>query len=238
MKLNGRLVSRDQLHEDKRAELLCLMQRHYDNVVPKLFEADLAEKKWVILVTDPATNELCGFSTQMMLDATVEDRSVKALFSGDTIIDQDHWGDQALAHVWGNFALSLIDEHQDEDLYWFLICGGYKTYRFLPVFFHEFYPRHDANTPPQMQAVLDGLASTKFADQYDAAAGVIRAHADQYRLRAGVADITPERLDDPHVRFFAQRNPGHTGGDELCCIAPLSRDNFTRAAYRVIGHTS
>jgi hypothetical protein len=64
---------------------------------------------------------------------------------------------------------------------------------------------------------------------------VVRAHAHQYRLRSGVADLSPERLRDRHVRFFAERNPGHSGGDELCCLAPLTRANFTRAAYRVIG---
>jgi hypothetical protein len=37
------------------------------------------------------------------------------------------------------------------------------------------------------------------------------------------------------VRFFIERNPGHARGDELCCLAPLTRENFTRAAYRTIG---
>ena len=51
----------------------------------------------------------------------------------------------------------------------------------------------------------------------------------------GVADLTPQRLHDPYVRFFAERNPGHSDGNELCCLAPLTRANFTAAAYRVIG---
>jgi hypothetical protein len=50
-----------------------------------------------------------------------------------------------------------------------------------------------------------------------------------------VADLTPQRLVDPHVRFFVERNPEHAMGDELCCIAPLTGDNFTKAARRVIG---
>jgi len=37
------------------------------------------------------------------------------------------------------------------------------------------------------------------------------------------------------VRFFVERNPGHACGDELCCLAPLTRANFTPAAHRVIG---
>src|SRR5205823_6261147 len=103
---------------------------------------------WVIQLIDPVTDALCGFSTQALLDVDVAGRRpVKALFSGDTIIDRGHWGVSALTRVWGRLALSLIDALPSTELYWFLISKGYKTYRFLPVFFREFYPRHDAPTP-------------------------------------------------------------------------------------------
>jgi hypothetical protein len=215
--------------------MFALMDRHYENVEWEWFEADLAEKQWVIQISDPATGELCGFSTQVLLDAQAEGRPIKALFSGDTIIDRDRWGDSALTHVWGRLALSLIDSHPGVELYWFLISQGYKTYRFLPVFFHEFFPRHDVPVPGYVRSVMDTLGRARYPLQYDPAAGVVRASDRQYRLRPGVADITPERLRDPHVRFFQARNPGHLQGDELCCLAPLTRANFTRAAYRVIG---
>src|SRR5262249_26242236 len=153
----------------------------------------------------------------------VAGRPVKALFSGDTIVDRDHWGDNALAHVWGCLALSLIDDHAGAELYWFLISKGYRTYRFLPLFFHEFYPRHDAPTPAEVKAVLDGLGRHKYPATYDAAAGVVRADRFKDRLRPGLAELTPQRLRDPHVRFFAERNPGHVHGEELCCLAPLTR---------------
>ena len=42
------------------------------------------------------------------------------------------------------------------------------------------------------------------------------------------------RLRDPNVQFFVAQNPEHANGDELCCIAPLTRDNFTEAAYRIL----
>ncbi|MCY2964881.1 MAG: hypothetical protein NT069_14790, partial [Planctomycetota bacterium] len=57
-------------------------------------------------------------------------------------------------------------------------------------------------------------------------------------LRPGVGDVTPERLLDPHVRFFEERNPGHVAGDELCCIARLRRDNFSSIAQKLIRSTA
>ena len=235
MKLIAGLVDVAEVTPGRRDEMFALLDHHFDNVHRHLFEADLAEKRWVILVRDPATDRLRGFSTQTIVDATVDGRPVKALFSGDTIVHRECWGDHALSHVWGRLALAIVDAHPGEELYWFLISQGYKTYRFLPVFFHEFYPRYDTATPDRVKAVIDALARGRYPEAYDAGNGVIRATPLQCRLRAGLADVTPERLRDPHVGFFHARNPGHARGDELCCLAPLSRANFTPAAYRVIG---
>lgn len=214
--------------------MYALMQRYYANVTESAFLSDLADKHWVILLLDPATHVLCGFSTQKLFEVTVDGRPRTILFSGDTIIDENHRGDVALSHVWGNLALSLIDRHPADDLYWFLICKGYKTYRFLPVFFHAFYPCVNRPTPPDILAILHACGHARCGRAYDPAAGLMRGGPDKDRLRPGIADITPERLRDPHVRFFAQRNPLHAQGEELCCLAPLTRANFTPAAHRVI----
>jgi hypothetical protein len=234
MRLTAELVDVVDVTPPQREEMFALMRDHYANVHRHPFETDLAEKRWVILVRDAGTQRLRGFSTQTLLEAEVDGRPVKALFSGDTIIHRECWGDRALSRAWGRFALTLIDSCPGEELYWFLISQGYKTYRFLPLFFHEFYPRHDTGTPDRVRAVIDALARGRYAEAYDAAHGIIRATPLQYRLRPGLADVTPERLTDPYVCFFQVRNPGHVGGDELCCLAPLTRANFTPAAYRVI----
>lgn len=235
MSLCGRLLAVVDLTPDQRAEMVSLMDAYYVNVRRSQFERDLDEKRWVIWIEEEATRQLRGFSTQMLLDVTVQGRPVTALFSGDTIVARDCWHEQALTHVWGRLALALIDRYPPGSLYWFLISKGYKTYRFLPVFFREFYPRPKAEPPAEIREVLDALGRHKFGDAYDSDSGVLRAWPEKDRLREGVAEVTPERLKDPYVRFFLEKNPHHADGDELCCIAPLSRENFTAAAYRVIG---
>ena len=234
MKLAGCLVPVAEVTRADRDRMFAVMDRHYENVQRSVFESDLNEKHWVIQLRNPRSGELLGFSTQMLVEAPLADRSVTALFSGDTIIDRDHWGDIALMHFWGRLALSLIDQRPRTALYWFLISKGYKTYRFLPVFFHEFYPHPSRATTSEAHAVVDLLARTRYPREYDAERGVIRSNAGENVLRRGVAEITPDRLRDPFVRFFDERNPGHVRGEELCCLAPLTRENFTEAAYRVI----
>jgi hypothetical protein len=200
------------------------------------FEADLSRKDWVIEIVEQTSNELKGFSTQVVKQFEVDGRSIRTLFSGDTIVDRDQRGQQRLFQVSGWLLRRLMEAYPDDELYWFLISKGYKTYRFLPLFFREFYPTHKVTTPPQFSAVIEALAAHFGGDaRFDRQAGVLRAGPTACQLRSGVADITKERLRDQHVRFFANANPGHVKGDELCCIAPLTHSNLTRAAYRAMG---
>jgi hypothetical protein len=235
MKTHGRLFAVRDLVPTQRDAMFALMDLYYVNVQRMRFDRDLEEKRWVIWIEDDDTHELRGFSTQMLIELTVAGKPITALFSGDTIIARECWNEQALTHIWGRLALALMDRHPPGSLFWFLISKGYKTYRFLPVFFHEFYPRHNHVTPIDMRQILDALGRYKFPTLYDPVRGVITAADGKDRLRDGIADITPERLKDPSVRFFRERNPGHADGEELSCLAPLSRANFTAAAYRVIG---
>jgi hypothetical protein len=158
------------------------------------------------------------------------------LFSGDTIVERSCWGQTLLAQAWGQLALDLIDRYPAGALHWFLISKGYKTYRYLPLFFREYYPRRTSATPLWATAIIDVLGRRKYPQAYDPKTGIIRAEASACRLRRNVAAVTEGRLRDADVRFFIERNPGHERGDELCCIAPLSRENFSVAAARPLRH--
>src|SRR5258707_1017226 len=101
MKLRGRLLSVAALTPSQRDAMFALMDAYYVYIRKPHFERDLAEKSWVIWIEDESTNELRGFSTQMLLNIDVQGKPITALFSGDTIIAKDCWREQALTHVWG-----------------------------------------------------------------------------------------------------------------------------------------
>jgi len=234
VRLLGSILPLEQVTEPERDSMYSLMVRSYANVRRATFDADLNAKRWVIQLRDPRSGELVGFSTQTLLRVTANGQIVTALYSGDTVVDRQHWGDPALAHVWGNFALRLIEERRPGSLYWFLTSKGFRTYRFLPLFFREFYPRHDISTPECQAAILTALGKEVGGARYDENAQVIRADANKDYLLPGAADPGDRAIHDSHVRYFIMRNPGYACGDELCCLAPLTAENFTRAAYRVI----
>jgi hypothetical protein len=143
-------------------------------------------------------------------------------------------GETALPRLWAEHVFGRAPAINGARAFWFLICSGYKTYRFLPVFFREFYPTYARPTPPGAQRLLDTLGRRKFAQAYDKAKGVVRLEHGA-ALRRGVAEIDAQRLADPHVAFFQAANPGHARGDELACIAELTIANLTPAGRRMLG---
>jgi hypothetical protein len=234
MLLRGLITELTDVSPGRRDEMFALMDQHYENMRRSDFDRDLAEKRWLIQVIEPDSGKLCGFSTQMMLDLSVAGQPVKALFSGDTIIDRHHWGSPALSLAWGRLALEVIEAHRGEELVWILISKGFRTYRFLPVYFREFYPRFDAPTPERARQIIRAFGASRFPSRYDDTAGVIRALPQGCRLRTSLGDHDADRLHDPHVRHFERANPRHGHGDELICVAPLTRGNFSRTAERLI----
>jgi hypothetical protein len=232
--LIGRVVPVPALARAERDGMYELLRRYFAGVRRSGFEADLAEKEWAILLADRGSGALEGFSTLMRLRVVVDGAPVTAFFSGDTIVARERWHESALPRLWSRHVFALAGAETASRVYWFLISSGYRTYRFLPVFFREFYPTWVRPTPPEAQRVLQTLGRTKFGAGYDPRTGVVRL-PEAAALRPGIAEITPQRLRDPHVAFFVGANPGHARGDELACLAELTPANLTRAARRVLG---
>jgi hypothetical protein len=230
--LEGRIVTVPEITTPTQQEMFAILGRYFDGYEWSNFQTDLAEKDGVLLLE--RSGAVKGFTTFKFLSAEIQGRQVRGVFSGDTIVEQECWGQQALSTTWSKY---MLDESQRENtpFYWFLISSGYKTYRFLPVFFNEFFPRHDRTTPTFEQAVIDTFATMRFGDMYDPARGTIRFRHSQERLKPGVAEVTETKGANPHVRFFVEKNPYHAEGEELPCLAEVSPTNYKTSALRRFG---
>lgn len=230
--LTSRVVARSALNGVARAAMFALLARHFDGVTPEGFARDLAEKNRVILLE--RAGELVGFSTLLVYETTFAGEPVSVVYSGDTIVARDAWGTSALPRAWINAVNQLRAAFPRGRYYWLLLTSGFRTYRFLPVFWREFWPRADAPFPPELQELRDQLARERFNGAFDPAAGIVRFVRPQ-RLRAGLAAVPTGRDADPHVAFFLAQNPGHVAGDELVCLTELSAANLTPAGRRMVG---
>lgn len=231
--LVGHVLSVCDVTDTDRTQMYALLATYFRHTSRVQFERDLAEKEWVVLLRSATSGVVQGFSTLMRLTAVIDTQPVVAFFSGDTIMHRDYWGEMILPRLWARHVFRLAATITDARVYWLLICSGYKTYRFLPVFFQEFYPTYACSTPPHCQRIMDILARLKFGDEYDPMHGVVRL-TQATPLHAEVAPITPQRLRDPHVAFFVTANPGHIDGDELVCLTELTPANLTLAGRRMV----
>lgn len=228
--MQAQLVPMQRLLPEDRAGMYALLNQHFVGVRPEVFAADLQQKNWVLLLKQGET--LQGFSTLHFYETTFEGEAIAVVYSGDTIVDPAAWTSSTLPKAWIQAIDSLHRAHPTRKLYWLLICSGFRTYRFLPVFWQEFYPRYDRPTPPRAQALLDQLIAVEAGSDYDPARGIVR-FSHPHQLRDRLQGIPAERQNDPHIQFFAQRNPGHAAGDELVCLTEIHPDNLTRAGRRV-----
>ena len=233
-RLFSETVPVEELGVSEKDAMYALLAENYENVSRPCFEADLFEKDWAILLRDARDHTLRGFSTQKVMRFHVDGLRLRAVFSGDTIIARSHWGEQELGHAWGRFVADLRAEKPEVPLYWFLISKGYRTYLFLPLFFHQFFPRHDQVTPAREQKILDTLASSRYPDFYVRETGLIVFHESHGNLNPELAEIEPRRLRNPHVRFFLSKNPGFAIGHEMACLAEISAENMRSYASRML----
>ncbi len=238
-RLTGSVVKRAILTSTERERMYDLLAAYFLHTSREQFESDLAEKESVILLHDITDGQIQGFSTLMRILMTIDERKIVAFFSGDTIVAREFWGETILSRLWSQHVFAEADlirsKSPDALVFWYLICSGYKTWRFLPVFFKEFYPHPNGPTPPHLKRITDALGERKFPGEYYPDEGVVRLRAAT-PLREGVADVTEERLRDPLISFFQRINPGHINGDELACLTEISSGNLTRAGERMLRH--
>lgn len=229
--IHARLVARDQLSAAQREAMFALYQRHFDAANYARFCADLAEKQQVVEVRD-TSGTLRGFSTVACYRREFEGQAVRVLFSGDTVVDEASWGQQALAFGFIRYA-AQTQAQSDEPLYWLLISKGHRTYRYLSAFSMAYAPSPEQETPPQQQRLMDFLARDRFGEAYDAARGVVRFSESHGHLRADLANVPAIHAHLPEVAYFLARNPGYAQGEELVCLCRIEAENLRPLARRV-----
>lgn len=227
--LTGKVIERQLLTSQDIDAMYCLMDSFYDHMDKEIFLRDLSAKEYCILLRDES-EAIQGFSTQKLLSFLVDGRPVHGVFSGDTIIHPDYWGSPVLFQQFARFFFSYGERYAH--FYWFLISKGYKTYRILPTFFREFYPNYRKATPNAIKRLMDEFGAEMYPKEYNSGVIVYRQIKDC--LRQGVADLTPQRLKNPDIVFFVHQNPGYQKGDDLVCVAELTRSNLRPHTERVL----
>ena len=212
-----------------------MLSESYLGVTRDAFERDLAAKEHVILLRS-CDNEIVGFSTQVRLRLALPDRTVVAVFSGDTIVSQQHRGSFETAREICRYFRKTLDEHAGDEVYWLLICKGWRTYRVLRLFFKNYAPHAEGSDAQEFREIADAFGMAKYPGLYQPATRLIVFPGETQRIRPGSSEAVDPRRSDPELLLFERLNPDHERGNELVCVAPIYQDNFTPAARRLAGY--
>lgn len=231
---NARLYEVNKLTPKHIEGMWVLFEQYYTDIEYSRFMSDLNGKSHVILLEDD--KRVIGFTTIKTRDLTHEGRKVKVIFSGDTIVHRDYWGQRWLQRAFFLFAVRTYFSNPGRALYWHLISKGYKTYCLMSRGFNDYWPRHDAATPAFERSLMSRLSRDMFGNCWKPELGVIRFDASLGSLKADIAPITEADRWHADIRFFEQANPGHINGDELCCLGKIDGRQFLTYAKKLLTH--
>jgi hypothetical protein len=229
--MKAKLIAKTDISEADLKAVFGLFTTHFVDIPRESFDADWADKNYVILMKNEE-GTLKGFSTIKIYETSFQEEILTVIYSGDTIMDPSAWRSSVLSRAWCASMAKLRESYSKGRFFWLLISSGYRTYRFLPVFWRRYYPHHERATPPKTQAMMHFLAQERFGKDYDETTGVVRFPSPQV-LSEDLRGIPEERLKDPRIAFFNRVNPGHPQGDELVCLTEVTEENMTRACRRV-----
>lgn len=227
VKVRTEPVSR--IGDGERDAMFELFQRYYDRVTREEFLRDLAGKQDLIRLFDQH-GQVSGFTTIQHLHTEHAGRARLVVFSGDTVVDRECWGQKKLQVAFSRYLLGLKLRHPIRRVYWFLISKGFKTYLLMR---HNLtsYPGHQGPTPSDVQALIDHVSRLKYPEHYDPERGVI-AVPEGCVVTPEAGTVTDDDRRDPDIRFFLERNPGWVEGEELCCLAELRLPELLWSAVR------
>ena len=233
--LAGRIHSVAGLSSATKARMWQLFSLYYTDIDFERFHADLMRKQYVICLYDTNDRSLQGFSTIMVMkDRRIAGRSMTIVFSGDTIINQNYWGQTALQRLFASFLLFYKLRRPHQPVVWFLISKGYKTYLLLSRNFVNYWPRHDAPSPAWVKNAIDTLAREMYGDDYKPDRNLLIFDRPMGRLKDHVAAVEERLLQYDDIRFFHTANPGAAGGDELCSIGIFDVPCMVRFTLRTL----
>lgn len=228
--LKGEVRPIKDFKDEEISRMFDLMNTFYDSMVKEVFLKDFYAKDFCLVLY--AEDELVGFTTQKVMEFDVDGKTIRGVFSGDTIIHKEYWGDPELFRVWCKFWFEYSKDI--DNFYWFLICKGYKTYRILPLFWQRYYPSVNEETPEFEKKIIDAYATAIYPDEYNPKTGVIEYRKEKDKLKAGVADIGERELRRKEVRFFVDKNPGYINGNDIACLAKLDRDMLKKSVVEMM----
>lgn len=223
--MKGEIVEVCHLTHYEIRRLFALHESACKNVSYELFVDELKNANWLFLMRDEG--EIQGFSIFKFFEVEKDNKMIGVIYSGDTFINKRYWGSLLLHKLFIEKMLGLKKEYKNV-VYWFRTLKGFRSYRYFPLFFKEYYPRYDKTMPDYERDLINIIGRKQFCNDYDDKNQIVKT---SYILRKEY-DMGRSCKNRHHIEYFLRVNPNYNKGDELACIAKLEEDNIKESYLR------
>lgn len=199
--------------------------RYYENTSLEQFVADLGRKSGAFIIRRKVDNAIVGFSTMGIYHMEVDGKKIRGIFSGDTILEKEYWGNRAMNAAFVKRLLWEAIKDPFTPQYWFLISKGYKTFLLLTRNFPDYYP-HPEHENDHMKHIVQAYCDKLFPGYLNKDAMVLDFGDGYNCLKNNVTPITKEQREETDIAFFEQRNPDWERGTELPCVGRADLATF------------
>ncbi len=209
-------------------EMHGIFVNYYHNADLQTFIKDMCKKQGIFLLVNKSTGTIVGFSTWNEIDIVYKNKKSIGVFSGDTIVEEQYWGDKTLQKAFAIQLFKLKLKRMNRDVYWLLISKGYKTYLLMANNFLRYYP-HYTRSNKKLESVVDHYCNLLYPDAYKLKDRLLDFGDDYQHLKGGVAEITDDmKTNNPKIKFFDELNPAWRKGIELPCVGEVSMSMLWR----------
>lgn len=197
------------------------IHRQYVLRTRESFEAGLAKSDEIVMLRQGAGGPVRGFVVFNVLDVPLRGRTHVVIFSRWGFLDRSLRNRSVIQWVGIRAWLRQKRRRPLDPIYCVFTASTVNSYLYLVRSFVTAWPNRSGATPPLCAELLDRTMRALGESAWDPASGrVIRG--GEVRYREGVVGKDVDRLDDPDVRFYHERNPEQQRGDSLGCIAPAT----------------
>lgn len=219
--LSCKFLPIDEVSVKLLRDMYSVFSRYYANTDLETFVHDMSKKSGIFLLREKKTSRIVGFSTWTEMPLAYGKRKAIGVFSGDTILEKDYWGNKALQQAFALRMLKMKITRPGTRVFWLLISKGYKTYLLLANNFLRHYPNYRSHNQ-RLVRVIDQYCEQLFPDYYDRENRLLDFGLNSQHLKEDVADITLNmRESNAKIRFFDDTNPSWRRGTELPCVGEV-----------------
>lgn len=204
-------------------ELLAFYRQVYQ-ISPESLESSLSGRAVLHRVYERSTRRMVGSAAYGVKRFELPGGRRAAIFNaGDIVLLPRARGIGLMEEMGIKGVLREVLRDPRTPKYLFAAALSHSLYRAVSRMFVDYWPRHDAQTPPELLALMDEAGRHFYRDVWK---GPMNAVAVGRQGHRGVLEIPATALKDPAVRFFVERNPTHLDGTALPILARLDARNL------------